>query len=148
YPYAGEYTRDPGGERVGVRARPERVLPGVRIVARRLVDALDELVDAATPLFRVQLGRGAEPRRVWLPVAHYERRIRPAQPPADHFVDGVGRGVGRLDRHPGMHREPSFDTHRARAVDLDHRFRGVADIGRGTGVRKPGRSDGCEDQRS
>src|SRR5207302_2261025 len=39
-------ARDPGGERVGVRAWPERVLVRVGIVARRLVDAPDELVDA------------------------------------------------------------------------------------------------------
>src|SRR6266513_2113513 len=141
-------ARDPSGERVGVRAWPERVLLRVGIVARRLVDALDELVDAGTALFEVQLGLGAEPRRVGLPGADHERRIRPAQPPADHFVDGIRHGVARLDRHPGMHREPSFDTPRARAVDLDHRLRGVARLGCGKSVRGPGRSGGGEDQRS
>jgi len=52
-------ARDPGGERVGVRARPERVLPRVGIVAHRLVDAVDELVDAG-PRFSAY-SSGAEP---------------------------------------------------------------------------------------
>ena len=57
----GHGARDPRGEGVGVRARPERVVLGVGVFARRLVDAGDQIIDAGAALVGVELGLRAEP---------------------------------------------------------------------------------------
>src|SRR5438094_1547149 len=107
----GHRPRDPSGEGVGVRAGPERVGIGVRIVVRRLVDALDEVLDPGAALVRVELDLGAEPRRVGLPAADDERAVGPAQAPADDLVDGPRRRVRGLHRHPRMDAEEALHPH-------------------------------------
>src|SRR5258706_12810970 len=60
----GDGAGDPGGEGVRVRSGPERVFLGIGILARRLLDAADQLVEAFAALFCRQLRRRAPSRRI------------------------------------------------------------------------------------
>src|SRR5438034_5753692 len=98
----GHRARDPRGEGVRVRPGPQRVGIRVGVVARRLVDAGDQLFHALAALVGVELGHRPKPGRVGLALADDQRAVRPAQPPADALVDSPRHAVGRLDSDPGV----------------------------------------------
>ena len=99
-----------------------RIFVRVGVLARGLVDALDELVHPFSALLGVELGLGAEPAPVGLAGAHDHDRLGPAQAPANDLVDRPALRVGGLDREPGVHAENPFGADGAGAVDLDHRL--------------------------
>ncbi len=96
---------------------------------RRGINLLDQGADAGTADIGQEFRRLAEPSGIRVPLADDHSRASPAQPPADHFIDGEIVRILRFYRHPAMDAEIAAPAPGARRVDLDHRFPYLGRIG-------------------